>query len=80
MDILVFMKEKFCKVLMQKYVQFFWFLFWPIWLILILNMHVGGGVDEWETEPPKEVADESGVMGVINLDWDLNTMWESKPF
>jgi len=43
-------------------------------------MHVGGGFDKWETEPSKEVADESGVMGVINLDWDLNTMWESKPF
>ena len=43
-------------------------------------MHVGWGTDKRQTETPKEVADESGIMGVINLDWDLNTMWESKPF
>ena len=43
-------------------------------------MHVGWGTDKRQTETPKKVADESGMMGVINLDWDLNTMWESKPF
>nr|POF22955.1 long-chain-alcohol oxidase fao4a [Quercus suber] len=39
-----------------------------------LNMHVGWGTDKRQTETPEEVADESGIMGVINLDWDLNTI------